>query len=46
VGVGEETAEFSMLASPSIRVLSDDLDLESKKVRSMYGARLRAGLAG
>ena len=29
---------FSMLASPSIRVLSDDLEMESKKVRSMYEA--------
>jgi hypothetical protein len=27
---------FSMLASPSIRVLSDDLEKESQKVRSMY----------
>ena len=27
-----------MLASPSIRVLSDDLEMESKKVRSMYEA--------
>jgi len=28
---------FSMLASPSIKILSDDLEKESKKVRSMYG---------
>lgn len=27
---------FSMLASPSIRVLSEDLEKESQKVRSMY----------
>ena len=27
---------FSMLASPSIKILSDDLEKESKKVRSMY----------
>jgi hypothetical protein len=27
---------LSMLASPSIRILSDDLEKESKKVRSMY----------
>lgn len=27
---------FSMLASPSIKVLSDDLEKESQKVRSMY----------
>jgi hypothetical protein len=27
---------FSMLASPAIRVLSDDLEKESQKVRSMY----------
>jgi hypothetical protein len=27
---------FSMPASPSIRVLSDDLEKESQKVRSMY----------
>jgi hypothetical protein len=25
-----------MLASPSIKILSDDLEKESKKVRSMY----------
>jgi hypothetical protein len=29
---------FSMLASPSIKVLSDDMEMESKKVRSMYEA--------
>jgi hypothetical protein len=27
---------FSMLASPSIKILSNDLEKESKKVRSMY----------
>jgi hypothetical protein len=27
---------LSMLASPSIKILSDDLEKESKKVRSMY----------
>lgn len=36
--LGRRQPSFSMLASPSIRVLSDDLEMESKKVRSMYEA--------
>jgi hypothetical protein len=27
---------FSMLTSPTIKILSDDLEKESQKVRSMY----------
>jgi hypothetical protein len=27
---------FSVIASPSIKLLSDDLEKDSKKVRSMY----------
>jgi hypothetical protein len=34
--MGIRQPSFSMLASPSIKVLSDDLEKESKKVRSMY----------
>ncbi|KAN0090369.1 RabGAP/TBC [Hyaloscypha variabilis] len=33
---GRRQPSFSMLASPSIKILSDDLEKESKKVRSMY----------
>ena len=35
---GRRPPSFSMLASPSTKVLSDDLEEESKKVRSMYEA--------
>ena len=34
--IGFRQPSFSMLASPSIKILSDDLEKESKKVRSMY----------
>lgn len=34
--IGNRQPSLSMLASPSIRVLSDDLEKESQKVRSMY----------
>jgi len=34
--MGVRQPSFSMLASPSIKILSDDLEKESKKVRSMY----------
>ena len=37
--LGRTQPSFSMLASPSIKILSDDLDEESRKVRSMYEAR-------
>ncbi|TVY56023.1 TBC domain-containing protein, partial [Lachnellula suecica] len=33
---GRRQPSFSMLASPSIKVLSDELEKESQKVRSMY----------
>ncbi|TVY26487.1 TBC domain-containing protein [Lachnellula hyalina] len=33
---GRRQPSFSMLASPAINVLSDDLEKESQKVRSMY----------
>jgi hypothetical protein len=36
--IGRRQPSFSMLASPSIKILSDDLDEESRKVRSMYEA--------
>jgi hypothetical protein len=36
--LGRRQPSFSMLASPSIKILSDDVDEESKKVRSMYEA--------
>jgi hypothetical protein len=34
--IGLRQPSFSLLASPSIKILSDDLEKESKKVRSMY----------
>jgi hypothetical protein len=34
--IGLRQPSFSLLASPSIKILSDDLEKDSKKVRSMY----------
>ena len=36
--LGRRQPSFSMLVQPSIRLLSDDVEMESKKVRSMYEA--------
>lgn len=36
--IGRRQPSFSLLASPSIKILSNDVDEESKKVRSMYEA--------